>query len=39
MIKKETACILLFTVLALTMTVIPMIVAVKPEWIRSIFKI
>jgi len=39
MLKKETAGILLFVVLALTMTVIPMIVALKPEWIRGILKI
>jgi len=39
MIKKETAGILLFIFLALTMTVIPMLVALKPEWIRGILKI
>lgn len=37
--KKEVFGILLFTVMAICLTVIPMIVALKPEWIRSIFKI
>jgi len=39
MLKKETAGALLFIFMAIFLSVIPMIVAVKPEWIRAILKI